>query len=428
MEEYRRCLERHERERKERNRRADEINELQRQVDEQVLIAVAMEEEENQGRRRGSQVGRRRNVDRHRHSRGKNLLEDYFIPTALYSDVDFRRQFRMQPHLFNKVIYDICNAYFVQKCDATEVLGLLPEQKLTAVIRMLAYGASADQVDEVARMGKSTTLEALVRFCDAVENLYTRDYLRRPTPRDLQRLLQKTEAREFPGMIGSIDCMHWQWKNCPTAWQGDYGNRKGTKSIILEAVAGFDTWVWHAFFGVAGAQNDLNVLGQSPVFNDVLSGQGPNITYQVNNTVYRTGYYLADGIYPRWTTFVKSIPNPRSHKQKLFATYQEGYRKDVERCFGILQARWLIVRDAARMFDEEILRSIMMTCIILHNMIVEDEYDYDAGEVYETNPINTAMTRIYEMPMGPNGEPFELETLVRDDRMMTRMIDRYTEM
>ncbi|CAL8170162.1 unnamed protein product [Prunus armeniaca] len=71
MEEYRRCLERHERERKERNRRADEMNELQRQVDEQVLIAVAMEEEENQGRRHGSQVGRRRNVDRHRHSRAK---------------------------------------------------------------------------------------------------------------------------------------------------------------------------------------------------------------------------------------------------------------------------------------------------------------------------------------------------------------------
>ncbi|KAI5344986.1 hypothetical protein L3X38_012863 [Prunus dulcis] len=232
---------------------------LQREVDEQVVIAVALQDEENQGRRSSSQVGRHRNVDRHKHSRGKNLLEDYFIPTSLYSDVDFRRRFRMQPHLFNKVMHDICNydAYFVQKCDAARVLGLLLEQKLTAVIRMLAYGASAD-----------------------------RDYLRRPTPRDLQWLLQKAEARGFPGMIGSIDCMHWQWKNCPTVLQGDYRNRKGQKSIILEAVAGFDTWVWHAFFGVAGSQNDLNVLGQSPVFNDVLRGQGLNINYQVNNTVY----------------------------------------------------------------------------------------------------------------------------------------------
>ncbi|CAL2254469.1 unnamed protein product [Prunus armeniaca] len=175
---------------------------------------------------------------------------------------------------------------------------------------MLAYRSSADQVDEIARMGKSTILESLVRFCDAVETLCTRDYLRRPTPRDLQRLLQKAESRGFPEMIGSIDCMHWQWKNCPIAWQGDYGNRKGQKIIILEVVTGFDTWVWHAFFGVADSQNDLNVLGQSLVFNDVLRGEGPNITYQINNIVYQNGYYLADGIYLRWTTFVKSIPHP----------------------------------------------------------------------------------------------------------------------
>ncbi|CAL2271158.1 unnamed protein product [Prunus armeniaca] len=90
-------------------------------------------------------------------------------------------------------------------------LVLLPEQKFTAVIRMLAYGSSADKVDEIAQMGKSTILESLVRFCDAVETLYT-------TPRDLQRLLQKAEARGFLGMIGSIDCMPWQWKNCPTTW------------------------------------------------------------------------------------------------------------------------------------------------------------------------------------------------------------------
>ena len=68
------------------------------------------------------------------------------------------------------------------------------------------------------------------------------------------------------------------------------------------------------------------------------------------------------------------------------------------------------------MFDEEILRSIMMTCIILHNMIVEDEYDYDALEVYEPDPMNTALTLIHERPM------------VRDGHLMTRMIDRYTEM
>ncbi|CAL9028999.1 unnamed protein product [Prunus brigantina] len=338
----RRCLERQERETNERKRRRAEGKRVQREQDQQVAIIVALLDEENQGRRLGSQVGRGPNVDRHRHSRGKNILKDYFIPTSLYSDVDFRRRYRMQPHLFNKVIHDICNydEYFVQKCDATGVLGLLLEQKLTAVIQMLAYGSSADQ------------------------GLPVQTYAQGP-------LTASTKSRN-----SRISKNNW----------------KGQKSIILKAIVGFDTSVWHAFFRVVGSQNDLNVLGQSPVFNNVLKGEAPNITYEINNTVYWNMYYLADGIYPRGDE---------------------------------------------RMFDKEVLRSIIMTCIILHNMIVhifpstmivEDEYDYDAADVYEPDLMNKALTRIYERPMGPSGEPLEHEPLVRDSRFMTRMIDRYTEM
>ncbi|CAL2231164.1 unnamed protein product [Prunus armeniaca] len=116
-------------------------------------------------------------------------------------------------------MHDVCNydTYFIQKCDAACVLGLLLEQKLTASLQILAYGVVVRRVDEIARMGKSIILKSLVRFYEAIKTLYMRDYLSKPTTRDLQRLLQKVEARGFPGMIVSIDCMHWQWKNCLTA-------------------------------------------------------------------------------------------------------------------------------------------------------------------------------------------------------------------
>ncbi|CAL9001974.1 unnamed protein product, partial [Prunus brigantina] len=252
---------------KERRRRQAEEEREEEKDDEQVVMAMGMLDLSSQGSHRGSQVSRGLNVDRRRQSWGKNLLEDYFIQNSLYSI----------------------------KCDATGVLGFLLEQKLTASLWMLAFGTSANQVDEIARMGKSIILESLVRFCDAIETFYMSNYLSKPTFRDLQWLLQKAETRGFPGMIGSIDCMHWQWKNCPTAWQGDYGNKKGQKSMILEVVASFDTWIWHAFFGVAGSQNDLNMLSQSSVFDDVLRGQAPQITYKINNTVYSGGYYLMLG-------------------------------------------------------------------------------------------------------------------------------------
>ena len=50
-----------------------------------------------------------------------------------------------------------------------------------------------------------------------------------------------------------------------------------------------------------------------------------------------------------------------------------------------------------------------MTCIILHNMIVEDEYDSDAEDEYgsddEQDPMNTRRTRIYDPPKIRFGEP-----------------------
>ncbi|XP_068304380.1 uncharacterized protein [Pyrus communis] len=79
-----------------------------------------------------------------------------------------------------------------------------------------------DQVNEIAKMGKSTVLESLMRYCSTIEALYSNEYLRKPTKMDMRKLLKKGEMRGFPGMIRSIDCMHWTWKNCPSERQGAY--------------------------------------------------------------------------------------------------------------------------------------------------------------------------------------------------------------
>ena len=45
----------------------------------------------------------------------------------------------------------------------------------------------------------------------------------------------------------------------------------------------------------------------------------------------------------------------------------------------MLQARFAIVRGITRLYQPETLKEIMMACIILHNMIVEDERDLYLG-------------------------------------------------
>jgi len=81
-------------------------------------------------------------------------------------------------------------------------------------------------------------------------------------------------------MLGSIDCMHWEWKNCPVAWKGQYTRGDhGVPTVMLEAVASHDLWIWHAFFGVAGSNNDINVLNQSPLFTAQRQGIAPEVHF-----------------------------------------------------------------------------------------------------------------------------------------------------
>ena len=50
-----------------------------------------------------------------------------------------------------------------------------------------------------------------------INEVFGEEYLRSPNAEDAARLLVMNKARGFPGMLGSIDCMHWSWKNCPKA-------------------------------------------------------------------------------------------------------------------------------------------------------------------------------------------------------------------
>ncbi|GJX59554.1 WAT1-related protein isoform X1 [Tanacetum coccineum] len=131
--------------------------------------------------------------------------------------------------------------YFQEWCDAVGKAGISALVKCTSAIRQLAYVAVPDSLDEYLQIGEKTSRDCLMHFCNGVIELYGEEYLRRPT------------------QLTSKNSMLFTRKNMD----------------------------FLAFFGVAGPNNDVNVLRQSPVLNDLKVEKAPEVPFVANDVTYK---------------------------------------------------------------------------------------------------------------------------------------------
>ncbi|XP_023766051.2 uncharacterized protein LOC111914572 [Lactuca sativa] len=239
----------------------------------------------------------------------EHLYRDYFADNYVYGAKDFKRKFRLSRDVFLQIANALESRYefFQLRYDARGRRGFTTLQECAAAIRLMAMRESPDTMDDYMRMSERTARESLYTLPRGVVETFGDVYLQKPLLHNLQELYATHEERYgFSGMIGSIDYTHWKWKNCPVARKGKYtSGHYGSPLLVLEVVASQDLWIWHVFFGVAGSNNDVNVLDQSPIFDDLLNGKASDAPFRVNGNEYKYGYYLTDGIYPQYSTFVK---------------------------------------------------------------------------------------------------------------------------
>ena len=84
-----------------------------------------------------------------------------------------------------------------------------------------------------------------------------------------------------------------QWRG----WQGQYQGSKGKPTIVLEAVADYQLWIWHASFGFAGSMNDINIWDQSPLLKSWIDGSFANYVdfeFEIDGKVFHQLWLMAD--------------------------------------------------------------------------------------------------------------------------------------
>jgi len=232
--------------------------------------------------------------------------------------------------------------FFQQRINATGKLQAHPLQKVLAAFRVVAYGEAADRADEYVRLSRTVIATSTKLLMEFIVKRWGPTYLRRPNQDELSKIMERNKERSMPGCIGSLDCCHWEWHQCPTGMAGAYQSRKSRRGIVVEALCDEDLLVWHLTVGALGSLNDINVMHQSPLYLEVNGGRWPprNKTYTINGRTRTLPYYLVDGIYPRFSFLISPHPMPSTEEQKTFNRLQEAIGKDVERLFGVLMKRF----------------------------------------------------------------------------------------
>lgn len=175
-------------------------------------------------------------------------------------------------------------------------------------------------------MSKGLAARCCEEFAEAMQSLYCEEYLWVPDDQDLKHIVQlHQKVHGICGMLGLPDCMHTGWKNCPKGWQASFksGKESGGPTVVLEALADYHLWFWHASFGYAGLLNVLNILNLSPLLESLVDGtfvelenSAHVVPFKIPGERFNRVFALVDGIYPQYSRFVKGIQVPVTDSEK----------------------------------------------------------------------------------------------------------------
>lgn len=101
------------------------------------------------------------------------------------------------------------------------------------------------------------------------------------------------------------------------ACSGQFKCKEKKPTVVLEASADWELWMWGCNFRKPGSLHDINFIDNSPLKIDILQGfMLHDFEYELNKRKHKSLYVLVDGIYPHWDIFISTNSEGGSKKEK----------------------------------------------------------------------------------------------------------------
>jgi hypothetical protein len=130
------------------------------------------------------------------------------------------------------------------------------EARLLLPLKTLAYGVPSRTFIDYFQMSPQYASSCCKHFYKAVKLVYQNEFLRHHTKDDMKKIIRLHKVvHGVDGLMGSLDCTHTFWKNCPKAWQGLYKGKEKKPSIVMEGACDYHLIMWQVSYGYGAWHN-----------------------------------------------------------------------------------------------------------------------------------------------------------------------------
>ncbi|XP_011884125.1 PREDICTED: putative nuclease HARBI1 [Vollenhovia emeryi] len=289
--------------------------------------------------------------------------------SELKEDVDlFFRYTRMDVSTFYELLRLV--SPYLQKRSMRPSIS--PEQRLAITLRYLATGDQMLSTALAYRVGESTAHMIVKETCSIIANVLMPIYVKSPTEEKWKEICADFLALwNLPNCTGAIDGKHITIQAPPNSGSV-YFNYKKTFSIVLMATC--DAKYRFTLFDVGsyGSDSDGGILSRS-AFGKALYGgilNLPRETARLPGSDKETPcYFVGDEAFQMSINMMRPYPGKTLNDQKRMFNYRlSRARRTIENTFGILAARWRILRRPI-CAGPEAADKFVLAAICLHNFL-----------------------------------------------------------
>mmetsp|Transcript_14316 Transcript_14316/g.16648 ORF Transcript_14316/g.16648 Transcript_14316/m.16648 type:complete len:323 (+) Transcript_14316:290-1258(+) len=210
------------------------------------------------------------------------------------------------------------------------------------------------------------------------------------TEEELRHVLGLYERKGHPGCVGSVDCVHVIWDQCPAGLHSLCTGKEKVPTLAFEVVSSHTKKILAVTKDFPGTYNDKTISKYDEAIkflrdikNRVANYKWKSLYFDgdvIKTRLNKGCYFICDGGYCFWDILIPPYKNQMEGSDMMEWSKQvESTRKDIECVFGILKKRFLVLKHAIRFQKPEEINDIFTTCCVLHNLIL----DYDGYDSWE---------------------------------------------